>query len=112
VAPSEDEIKSFLLRQADLWNDGDHDGFVSLHQAIAPNGFSVENPVGSAPQEGWDALENLWTSYQPHTKLAFDTVITAASGEAAVLERVSATFEGRSVERQNLHTYVFADGRM
>ncbi|MCW2527923.1 MAG: hypothetical protein JWM76_2783 [Pseudonocardiales bacterium] len=109
---SEQEIKSFLLRQVDLWNEGDHDGFVDAHRAIAPNGFSVENPVGSTPQVGWDALEELWTNYQAITKLAYATIITMPNGEAAVLEEITATVQGHTVVRHSLHTYDFADGQM
>lgn len=112
MAPSEAEIRSFLRRQIDLWNEGKHDEFVDVHREIAPEGFSVENPVGTPPREGWEALEELWRNYQPITKLAFETVITSPSGEAAVLELITATVDGQSGQRHSLHTYDFSEGRL
>lgn len=103
------DIAAFLVEQATAWNAGAHDEFVALHRAIAPAGFSVENPVGSPPRTGWSALEKLWDDYQARTELAYDTVITAPSGEAAVLERITAEHEGRPVVRHSLHTYDFRD---
>jgi hypothetical protein len=108
VTPSQTEIKTFLLRQVEAWNAGDREGFVALHRAIAPAGVSVENPVGSPPERGWQALDTLWDAYQARTKLAYDTVITSPSGEAAVLEQITAEHEGQPVVRHSLHTYDFA----
>lgn len=106
------DIATFLLRQVDAWNAGDHDEFIALHEAIAPAGVSVENPVGSRPQQGRAALERLWQDYQSRTKLAYVTVITSPSGEAAVLEQITAEHEGRPVVRHSLHTYDFAGGAL
>jgi hypothetical protein len=108
VTPTQKEIKTFLLRQVEAWNAGEREEFVALHRAVAPAGVSVENPVGSPPQHGWEALDTLWDSYQARMRLAYETVITSASAEAAVLEQITAEHEGQPVVRHSLHTYDFA----
>jgi hypothetical protein len=109
VTPSPHQVRTFLLDQIEAWNRSDRGEFVRLHRQIAPNGFKVQNPVDGPVREGWQALDELWDAYQKSTRLRYTTVITAKTGEAAVLEEITREAGGARVVGHSLHTYDFAD---
>jgi hypothetical protein len=100
------QIGAFLLRQGELWNDGDREGFLAAYHAIAPQGFDVEYPVGTPVRSGWQELEELWANYNGLMRLSYEHLCTSSTGEAAVLEHVSGEAEGVPFRRSSVHTYV------
>jgi hypothetical protein len=50
--PSEDEITNFVALQCAKWNAHDKCGYLDAWKAIAPNGITFEDPVGTAPKVG------------------------------------------------------------
>jgi hypothetical protein len=103
------QIGAFLLRQGELWNDGDREGFLAAYRQIAPQGFDVEYPVGTPVRTGWQELEDLWANYNGVMRLSYEHICTTAGGEAAVLEHVSGDANGVSFRRSSVHTYVVDD---
>jgi hypothetical protein len=51
---SEQEIREVLRRHADLWNERRFDEWKSSWLVAAPNGMTMEAPIGAPVRTGWD----------------------------------------------------------
>jgi len=107
AAATPDQIRAFFNLQIELWNAEKVDEFIGAFRAIAPNGFKVEDPVGSAPKDGWTALEELCRLYKGWRLELVDFLVNG--NQAAAYVKNTGVFEGKPVTAFSIETYVFGD---
>jgi hypothetical protein len=112
MSMDQDKVREFVHLQGEQWNSGDHNGFMAGYQAIAPNGFHMEFPVGQPVQSGWQVLEDLWTNYQGKMSVSYPVVALADNGEFAVIEQVDVMVDGIIHSHHSVHAYVLRDGEL
>lgn len=111
AVPAPKEIADFLRHQAQLFNDGKHDEFMTAFKTIAPGGFAVEDPAGAEPRKGWDVLEDLCRQYADWKLYVED--VKVSNNEAAIYVRNEGVFEGQQMTVYSIEHYVFGeDGSM
>jgi len=107
-----EQVRAFLHVQGEQWNAGDHDGFITSYQAVAPNGFHMEFPVGGPVHSGWKVLEDLWAGHQGKMTVSYPVIAFADNGEFAVVEKVDVMVDGVAHGHHGVHAYVLRDGEL
>ena len=93
-----------------LWNEGKRDALDRLFGSLGPNGFTIEY-VGSPPQEGGRAMEEMWAQFGGKcTTEAREVIVNGNEGAAYVLNHLQT--DSGVVVLPSLETYRVADGRL
>jgi hypothetical protein len=105
--PTAEEIREFVVRSIELWNQQDRSEFFKLYKAMAPGGFRFEMPVGRGMHEGWGALEKMWDDYGPHVRIEIRQLIVNGHEAAAVMANLprsgAAAHDTPSIETYHFH---------
>lgn len=108
--PDPKTIETFLRDQYRLWSEGRFEEMLAEFRKIAPNGLTIEY-VGSEPQEGWQALDEMWKQYG--NKCPTEVVQLLVNGnEAASYIYNHLQTENGVVTMPSLETYLFKDGTL
>ena len=94
----------------DAFDKGDPEAVVALFTSYA----IVEDPIGTPPKVGHDAIREFYTaSMQTGAKLRLEGPIRLATEYAAFAFRVELTMEGKSLTVDVIDTFKFnADGKV
>jgi hypothetical protein len=108
---TQDVIESFFTEMLDAWNANDREGFLAIYKRFSPNGFILENPVGTAPT-GFEGFEQMADQYQGKVQVENLKLIVNGDEAAAVMRNVG-TIDGHSFVHESIEIYRFgADGTM
>lgn len=105
--PTPQAIANFLKEQAEMFNAGRLDDFLSAFRAIAPGGFKVQDPATGPIQEGWDKLEALCREYAGWKLFVED--VKVSGNEAVIYVRNEGEYQGQAVTAYSIEQYVFGD---
>lgn len=87
--PTPEEIRTFITRSIELWNDQNRAEFFRIYREISPGGFRFENPVGAPVQSGWSALEKMWDDYVAHIRIEIVQLIVNGHEAAAIMQNLA-----------------------
>jgi hypothetical protein len=110
TTPDAQAIEDFLRQQYGLWNEGKMEELKAVFRDIAPGELSIQY-VGQDPQDGWQALDEMWELYGG--KCTIDIVEILVNGNEAatyVLNNLS-TDNGVQAE-PSIETYRFEQGNL
>lgn len=110
TSPTPEVIESFLRSQYDAWNQNRQAEMLAMFDAIAPNGFTIEY-VGSAPQEGHEALATICRDYGGNGKTELVSVLINGSEAATVVRNHFFAADSYS-QTLSIETYAFSEGTM
>lgn len=93
-----------------LWNEGKRDELDRLFRTLGPNGFTIQY-VGSPPQEGSQAMAEMWAQYGGKCSTEpLEVIVNGDEGAAYVANHLQT--ENGVVVLPSLETYRVADGRL
>jgi hypothetical protein len=93
-----------------LWNEGKRDELDRLFRTLGPDGFTIEY-VGSPPQDGGKAMEEMWAQYGGKCSTEpREVIVNGNEGAAYVLNHLQT--DGGVVVLPSLETYRVANGRL
>lgn len=108
TVPSHDDIRGFITRQYDDWNEGKRDELLAEYDRIAPGGYTIQY-YRQEVAEGRPTLEAMFDTYNGKVRTIVERMFVN-DGEAHVIVR------GEVVGTDDYHftveSYRFADGRM
>ena len=108
--PSEEAITNFVALQCAKWNDHDKHGYLDAWKAIAPNGITFEDPVGTPPKVGWDTWSDMWDQFNSSSIEQRIDFFCLRANEIALLIYHKATYAGHTTEINDIEVWKFEDG--
>lgn len=104
-------IRSFVFKQAELWNAGERDAFFALYRSLSPAGLTLEY-VGKQTLSGdaaWAAMDHMWTTYREQVRLQLVECIVNGSDAAGYYRN---RWHGPQTLSSGIELYSFRDGAL
>jgi hypothetical protein len=108
--PTGDEIKSFVALQCAKWNEHDRQGYLDAWKAIAPNGITFEDPVGTPSKAGWDMWLKMWDQFNQFSVEQRVDFVSLRGDEVALCMYHNAEYAGETTETVDIEVWKFVDG--
>jgi hypothetical protein len=110
--PSERDIRAFVIATTAEWNARNKAGYIGLWQQIAPNGATLEDPVGSPRKDGWDQVSAMWDRFNPPCVEERIEQLFVRGNEAAVLMYHRMANDGEITEIRDIEIWRFEAGTL
>jgi hypothetical protein len=108
--PTPEAIEAFIRAEYRLWSEGRYEAMLAEFRQIAPNGLTIEY-VGSAPQDGWAALDDMWQNFGNKCPTELVTLFVHGNEAAAYVYNHVQTENGVNT-LPSIETYVFENGTL
>jgi hypothetical protein len=108
--PTDEEITNFVALQCEKWNARDKQGYLEAWKAIAPDGITFEDPVGTTPKAGWDMWSDMWDKFNPFSVEQRVDFLCLRAEEVALLMYHKAAYAGDTTEAVDIEVWKFSDG--
>jgi hypothetical protein len=104
VTRSPEQIRSFLRRQVELWNDNQTEEMLALYHQIVPGKLLIEY-IGIPPMEGWAALDDMCKRWAG--KVRIDCIEVMVTGNEAACYHHNTTVGDGTPPRPSIELYRF-----
>jgi hypothetical protein len=103
-----EQIRSFLVKNIELWNAKDRAGHTSLYRDAAPNGLTIEY-VGQPIGDGWATFNHMWDTYGGQFRVDIGHIMVNGNEGACLFHNVLVA-ENKS--SPTIEIYKFEGGKL